>query len=63
MDDAQVSGAARQLAVQRWGAQKPVRLARELVQRVDELPVERRALLAALFTVSSDMVNEPPNQP
>jgi hypothetical protein len=50
MDDTQqVSGAARLLVAHRWGSQKPSRLARELVERVDELPpVERRALLAAL---------------
>ena len=49
MSDTQVSGAARQMAAQRWGASKPARLARELVPRVDELPeIERRALLRAL---------------
>jgi hypothetical protein len=50
MSDTQlVSGAARQMAAQRWGSQKPVRLARELELRADELPaVERRRLLDAL---------------
>jgi hypothetical protein len=49
MSDTQVSGAARLLVAQRWGASKPVRIARELAERLDELPeVERRALLAAL---------------
>jgi hypothetical protein len=50
MDDTQqVSGAARLLVAHRWGSQKPARLARELVERVDELPpVERRQLLDAL---------------
>jgi len=37
------------LAQQRWGASKPVRMAHELLGRLDELPeVERRALLNAL---------------
>ena len=50
MDGAQlVSGAARQLAAQRWGSQRPVKLAQELALRAAELPeVERRALLDAL---------------
>ena len=44
-----MSGAARLLVAQRWGASKPVRLARELAERAAELPeVERRALLDAL---------------
>jgi hypothetical protein len=39
----------RELAAQRWGAAKPVRLARELALRVHELPeIERRQLLDAL---------------
>jgi hypothetical protein len=43
------SAAARELAAQRWGAQRPVRLARELALRAAELPeVERKQLLAAL---------------
>jgi hypothetical protein len=50
MNDSQASSAARLLAVQRWGPSKPSRLARELAERVDELPeVERRRLLAALM--------------
>jgi hypothetical protein len=49
MIDTQTSSAARLLAVQRWGASKPSRLARELAERVDELPeIERRQLLDAL---------------
>jgi hypothetical protein len=50
MDDtSQVSGAARLLVQQRWGSQRPVRLARELALRAAELPeVEKRALVAAL---------------
>jgi hypothetical protein len=49
MSDTQVSSAARQMAAQRWGASKPVRMARELANRVNELPeVERRALRDAL---------------
>jgi hypothetical protein len=43
------SAAARALAAQRWGAQRPVRLARELALRAAELPeIERRQLLEAL---------------
>jgi hypothetical protein len=49
MSDTQVSGAARQLAAQRWGASKPVRMARELALRAQELPdPERVRLLDAL---------------
>jgi len=50
MDDTQqVSGAARLLVAHRWGSQKPSRLARELVPRLDELPeLEARELLSAL---------------
>jgi hypothetical protein len=48
-DAAQVSAVMRDLAARRWRGQVPIRLARELVPRVDELPpVERRALLDAL---------------
>jgi hypothetical protein len=48
-DTQQVSGAARLLVAHRWGASKPVRMARELAERAAELPeVERRALIAAL---------------
>jgi hypothetical protein len=51
MDDTQVSVAARLMVAQRWGAQKPVRLARELTARLDELPpAERARLLEALTT-------------
>jgi hypothetical protein len=49
MSDTQVSGAARELAAQRWGARKPIRMARELELRARELPEsERLRLLAAL---------------
>jgi hypothetical protein len=49
MNDAEVSAVMRSLAAQRWGASKPVRLARELALRAAELPeVERRQLLEAL---------------
>jgi hypothetical protein len=48
-DAAQVSAVMRDLAARRWRGQVPIRLARELVPRVDELPeIERRALLDAL---------------
>jgi hypothetical protein len=43
------SAAARELAVHRWGASKPIRLARELELRAHELPpTERQQLIAAL---------------
>jgi hypothetical protein len=43
------SAAARELAALRWGAARPVRLARELALRAAELPeIERRQLLEAL---------------
>jgi hypothetical protein len=43
------SAAARELAARRWGASKPVRLARELELRAHELPpTERQQLIAAL---------------
>jgi len=48
-DTQTTSAAARQMAVQRWGPQRPVRLARELTLRAAELPeLERRQLLEAL---------------
>jgi hypothetical protein len=48
-DAATVSAVMRELAERRWRGQVPIRLARELVPRVDELPdIERRALLDAL---------------
>ncbi|HEY6688333.1 MAG TPA: hypothetical protein VI094_19235 [Propionibacteriaceae bacterium] len=48
-DAAQVSAVMRELAAQRWGASKPVRLARELALRAAELPdSERVRLLNAL---------------
>ena len=45
MSDSAVSVAARQLSGSRWGAQRPVRLARELAERVDELPDPERVRL------------------
>lgn len=49
MADTQTSSAARELAMVRWGAQRPVKLARELAERVGELPeIERVQLRAAL---------------
>ena len=48
-DAAHVSAVMRELAAQRWGSSKPVRLAKELALRAHELPeVERRQLLDAL---------------
>jgi hypothetical protein len=49
-DAATVSAVMSELAARRWRGQVPIRLARELVSRVDELPeVERRQLLDALL--------------
>jgi hypothetical protein len=50
MAEAAVTSAVmRELAARRWRGQVSTRLARELAERVDELPeVERRSLLAAL---------------
>jgi hypothetical protein len=50
MDDTQsVSAAGRELAVRRWGSQRPVKLAQELAERAAELPIEvRQQLLDAL---------------
>jgi hypothetical protein len=48
-DAATASEAARALASQRWGPQRPTKLDRELARRVDELPADERArLLMAL---------------
>jgi hypothetical protein len=48
-DTQTTSAAARALAAQRWGAQRPVRLAKELALRAAELPdPERVRLLNAL---------------
>jgi hypothetical protein len=55
MGNALVSGAARQMAARRWGASKPVRLARELELRAAELPdLERVRLLNALERAASE---------
>jgi hypothetical protein len=49
MASAQASSAARELAASRWGSQRPVKLAHELLRRAAELPdLERRQLLDAL---------------
>lgn len=54
MSNADVSSAAREMAVQRWGASKLVRMAQELELRAAELPdVERVRLLDALKTVKA----------
>ena len=43
------SEAARALVAQRWGSQRPTRLARELAKRAAEVPEpERSELIAAL---------------
>jgi hypothetical protein len=49
MNSPVASEAARQLSQARWGPQRPTRLARELAERVDELPpAERERLRMAL---------------
>jgi hypothetical protein len=50
MSDAAVTSAVmRELAARRWRGQVAIRCARELAERVDELPeIERRQLLDAL---------------
>ena len=45
MGHTSASEAARQLVAQRWGSQRPTRLARELAERVGELPAEERSRL------------------
>jgi hypothetical protein len=53
MDDAeQVSLAARQMAAQRWGPSKPIRMAQELIERVDELPAPERIQLRAALDLA-----------
>src|SRR5215207_7219277 len=53
MTDTAASEAARALVAQRWGGQRPARLARELLPRLDELPADERSrLLAALRDTS-----------
>jgi hypothetical protein len=48
-DATAMTAAGRRLAAQRWGPSRPVRLARELATRIDELPTaERDRLRAAL---------------
>ena len=55
MSDTAASEAARALVAHRWGSQRPVRLARELVTRLDELPtVERAALVDALTKINKE---------
>jgi hypothetical protein len=47
-----LSAAGKALAAERWQATRPIRLSRELVQRMGELPVdERQALRRALEEV------------
>lgn len=56
MADTDASAAARQLIAQRWRGQRAARLARELVDRVDELPVEERARLAEALARTGEEV-------
>jgi hypothetical protein len=64
MDDTQVSVAARQMAAQRWGSQRPVRLARELELRAAELPaVERVRLQHALAKTEGEPCSAPDPTP
>lgn len=55
MSDTQVSGALRQMAAQRWGGSKPVRMAWELALRVHELPDPGRVRLLDAGTLSRKM--------
>jgi hypothetical protein len=56
MDGTQTSSAAaRALAVRRWGASKPIRLARELELRAHELPPTERQQLIAALTQSAEV--------
>jgi hypothetical protein len=50
MADALTVNAARRMAQQRWGASRPVRLARELELRAAELPEPERVRLVAALT-------------
>jgi hypothetical protein len=50
MSNAHVPGAARQMAARRWGASRPVRLARELELRAAELPETVRERLVDALT-------------
>jgi hypothetical protein len=54
MADALTVNAARRMAQQRWGASRPVKLARELEQRANELPALERARLLAALTRSAE---------
>jgi hypothetical protein len=59
MSDTTTSEAARQLVAKRWGAQRPIRLAQELVSRIDELPAaERIRLRQALGEEPSEELGE-----
>ena len=50
----------RQMAAQRWGSQRPIRLARELELRVAELPaVERVRLQHALAQTEEEPCSAP----
>ena len=59
MDDPQVSDAARELAARRWGASKPVRLAQQLIERVDELPDPERIQLRAALDLAERRQRHP----
>jgi hypothetical protein len=54
-DPVLVSAVMRGLAQQRWGASRPVKLARELELRVSELPALERARLLAALTRSGEV--------
>ena len=53
MGDTAASLAARQLVAKRWGARKPVRLAHELLPRLDELPPAERVRLANALAMTN----------
>ena len=49
MADRTMSLAARRLNAGRWGPAKPIRVARELELRIDELPATERVRLATAW--------------
>ena len=61
MSDTAASEAARQLIAQRWGNQRPTKLAKELARRAAEVDEpERSELLAALNRHADRHVEQEP---
>ena len=64
MSDTQVSAAARQMAAQRWGSQRPIRLAQELAERAAELPPSERVRIQhALAQTEGEPCSAPDPKP